>query len=402
AWKIPYLLGFTVVAGAAVLILPERLIFRLWGLLGQMDRHPRRAVVGLAIGVSLAGVLYASHQESLTDERHLLRASVIVAEQGIDQFFAGYEDITWLGGQHPPLLPLVYGLAIRLIGFRLLALRLIATAITAGAVLLTYYIGEAWFDRRTAMIAALCLLSMPYCLRMGTAVLTDMPLTLLFGLGLYLVHRLSLGRSLTIAVAAGVSIGLGLVSKYTMLLIYPVLLLHFLAEVRLRRAWAYVGVTVLVSAAILGSWLLYADSQDLVAAQAETVSRYAGAVTGGAWRYFAEMIATELPSALGLYNLPLIVLGAVLLLQQRSKSDLLVALWIAPVMAIVALTLPDPRYFMPAFPGLAIAMARRLTDFDRSVVRIVLLALLLCTGALILFSDWNRATFLFFPMRRTP
>jgi hypothetical protein len=112
-------------------------------------------------------------------------------------------------------------------------------------------------------------------------------------------------------------------------------------------------------------------------------------------KYMLEMISTELTSALGLYNIPLLLLGGLCLLRRKSQSDLFLLLWIAPVLAIVTLTLPDPRYFMPAFPALAIAMARGMGRFSRAPQKAVLLALLYCGGALYLFADWHRAEFLF-------
>ena len=397
AWKLPYLAGHTLVAGGLVYVLPPRFWSRLRWPHPALPSHRRPIILALALAVAIAGIAYASFQDVLTDERFLLQASEIVAQQGLGSFFADYRDIKWLGGQHPPLIPMVYGFAMRLLGTNVLALRGIATAVTVGTVVLTYLLAESWFDSRVGLVAALCLLSMPYCLRMGTAVLTDMPVTFLFALGLYLTCRLSRGRRLGLSLAAGICIGLGLVSKYTMLLIYPVLFCFFLADRRLRRVWPQITVTVITSASILAAWLLYAASLDAVASHARTVSRYAGAVTGGGWRYGLEMLSTELPSALGLYNLPLLLLGGLWLLSARMKSDLLVLLWVAPVMAVVALTLPDPRYFMPAFPGLAILMARGLVGLGQSRQRILLLALLHCAGALYLFADWYRASFVFLP-----
>jgi 4-amino-4-deoxy-L-arabinose transferase-like glycosyltransferase len=230
---------------------------------------------------------------------------------------------------------------------------------------------------------------------MGTAALTDMPVTFFFLLALFLIDRLARRASLLLSIAAGVAIGLGLLSKYTMLLIYPVLFCYIFGAGSFRRVCGHLAVSVLVSAIVLGAWLAFAYRQGILAAQAETVSGYAGVVTGGRWRYMVEMISTELTSAVGLYNLPLVLWGILHCVNSRSKPDLLVMLWILPVFAIVTLTLPDPRYFMPAFPALAIAMARKAQVFRESASRIVVLAILLCGGALYLFADWYRAAFLF-------
>jgi len=397
AWKLPLLLVHTVIAGAFVLLLPANAAIWLDNQAERFTSGRRGVLIGLAAFVAVFGMIYAGTQEILTDEAFLLQASRILADEGVHSFFADYGDIKWLGGQHPPLTPLVYGSAMRAFGPDLLALRAIATLVTALTVVVTYFLGEAWFDRRAGFMGALFLVSMPYCLRMGTAVLTDMPVTFLLLLGLFLMDRLSRTPSFRLSIAAGVAIGLGLLSKYTMLLIYPVLFCQLLARPRFRRAIGHISLSVLVSIAIWGVWLQFAFEHRVLVEQAETVSRYAGGVTGGGWRYMIEMITTELPSAVGFYNLPLVLWGTGCALYRRSEADLALLLWIVPVFVIVALTLPDPRYFMPAFPGIAIAMARGSQRFGRSDSRIVLLALLLCAGSLYLFADWSRAAFLFLP-----
>jgi len=61
----------------------------------------------------------------------------------------------------------------------------------------------------------------------------------------------------------------------------------------------------------------------------------------------------------------------------------------------VILTLPIARYFMPAFPALAIVMVHGLRRIPQATERVVVLALFYCGGALYLFAYWHRAAFLF-------
>ena len=397
AWKIPFLLVYTLIAGTLVQVIPLHLESWLDRRAEMLKPTRRRVIVGLVLVVGMVGCIYAHYQEVLTDEAFLLRASRIAAERGVGWFFSGYSEIKWLGGQHPPLIPLIYGIAIRAAGPRLLPLRAIALLVTIGTVVVTYLLGEAWFDASTGIAAALSLVAMPYTLRMGTAVLTDMPVTLFFLLSLFLIEELADSHSFVLACLTGVVIGLGLLSKYTMLLIYPVLALHYAMRVRLRRVSAQLSVCILVSAIIFGAWLTFAYAKGIFAAQVKTVTSYVGVVTGGNWRYLLEMVSTEVPSAVGLYNLPVLCMGVIWSLRQRCESDLSLLLWIGPVSTIVTLTLPDPRYFMPAFPALAIAMARGIRGFRLSASRIVMLFFLLLGGTLYLFVDWYRATFLLFP-----
>ena len=395
ARKIPFLIVYTLIVGTLAQVLPLR-VESWWNRwIEALAPRRRRVIAGLVLVGGIAGCIYAHYQNVLTDEGYLLQASGIIADRGVRAFFSGYSEIKWLGGQHPPLIPLIYGSAMRIVGTRLLPLRAIAVLVTTGTVVLTYRLGEAWFDPVTGLLAAFLFVSMPYCLRMGTAVLTDMPVTFLFLLGVFLIQQLPARRSFGLASLAGVVIGLGLLSKYTMFLIYPVLALHCIAQKRMRQVPAQLALSILVSLLVFGAWMTFAYARGIFGRQVETVTHYAGMVVRGGWMYMVEMLSTELTSAVGLYNLPVLFLGVIASLRQRLESDLSLLLWIVAVFAAVTLTLPDPRYFMPMFPALAIAMARGTRTFRLSESRIIMLALLLAGGALCLFADWYRAAFLF-------
>lgn len=103
-------------------------------------------------------------------------------------------------------------------------------------------------------------------------------------------------------------------------------------------------------------------------------------------RWKVGTLLLGLPSGLGIYTLPMLLLGAWQLLQRRSQADL----WILAVFVPLILTLPGPRYFLPAFPTLALMMACGLGRVEEAAERIMIAALLYCGGALYLFVDWYR------------
>ena len=84
------------------------------------------------------------------------------------------------------------------------------------------------------------------------------------------------------------------------------------------------------------------------------------------------------PAALGVAVLPSVALGAAALFRRRAMQDRFVACWIGLVFVPLLLTLPDNRYFLPAFPALAIVGAQGLVGRPRWSARVLLLALLLC------------------------
>ena len=180
---------------------------------------------------------------------------------------------------------------------------------------------------------------------------------------------------------------------YTMVFVYPVLLGCFVVGRQVRQRIRHLGIIPLVSGGILAVWLAFAYQQGILAAQSERLAFYAGVVTTtkGGRRWMLEAVFLRLPSGLGTYNLPLSLLGAWQLIRERSLADQRVGLWIAVVSVLLILTLPDPRYFLPIFPALAIVMARGLRHIPQIAEQAVILALLYCGGALYLFADWFRS-----------
>lgn len=384
--KLPRLLVYSVVGGAAVGSLPARFVSGIREFKGQLLHNEKFLILTLCTVVVAIGAVYARYQIVLGNEGNLFDASKMVAEQGIAGFFASYTTSSWLASRHPPLIPVVYGFAIRIFGIELFVIRLVSVLLTLATTLITYFLGRKLYDRETGLLAALLLLCNPSFFRFGVTGLLDMPMTLCFALILLSILRLMHTPAYSYAAVAGILIGVGLLCKYTMVLMYPLVLSYCATQRPLKPLKLHVGVMVIVSAAMLAPWLAYAYHVGLVGEQVDTLVSYVG--YGKKWRLEALLI--RLPSALGAYTIPILLLGGLSLACQRSQSDLFVLLWIGIVSVVLIFTLPEPRYFMPAFPAFAIAMARGLRHVPDAVERIVLLALLYCGGALYLFADWYR------------
>lgn len=395
--KLPFLVVYSVAVGVAIGCMPAGFVSRLRRLKERLSQKERAPILALCGVLLIAGIIYAHYQRRYIDEDYNFNASRIVAEEGVGQFFAKYANLPWLGEQHPPLVPLVYGLTMRILGVNLLIIRLVSLVLAITTVLLTYLLGSELYDRDTGLLAMFFLISFPLFLRMGTAGLTDIPVTFFFSLALFLTLCLLRRPAYWLAGIAGLSIGAGLLSKYTMILIYPVLLCYVALNSPFRRLKRHLGVMALVSLGILGIWLAYAYRNGILGAQQDTIVSYAGIVTttSGGRRWMLEAVLIRLPSNLGTYSIPLMLVGGLQLLRRRSQADLFVLLWVVTVSLLLILTLPNPRYFMPAFPALAIGMAQGLKRIPEAIERAVLLALLNCGGALYLFVDWYRAHPLF-------
>jgi 4-amino-4-deoxy-L-arabinose transferase-like glycosyltransferase len=359
--------------------------------------RPVLMIGGMAIALVLG--LYIRLQSGWPDERMVFSAAREVVEQGVGPFFTNYGQIPWLGNQHPPLAVLVYGGALWLFGPHLIVARLVAFAFNLGTLFLTYRIGCELYDRATGAWAAGALFVTPFFFRIGTTALNDVPLTFCFVLAISLTLRLVVTPSYRLALGAGLAIGAGLLCKYTMLLVYPVVLTAVILGGRWRRLLPHLAVTVTVSLSIFGAWLTFAGRLGVLKGQGRALGKYATYVliSSKGKRWLLNVLAMRLPSGIGMYLLPPLGLGVWRLSRRRGRSDLFVLSWILAVSLPLLLTLPGPRYFYPAFPALAIAAARGILHTEGEKTSLALFAFLSWAGALYLFVDWDRAAGSLFP-----
>ncbi len=111
----------------------------------------------------------------------------------------------------------------------------------------------------------------------------------------------------------------------------------------------------------------------------------------GGWYWWFAALFLRLLSGIGVFNLPLLLCGGWAVVRRPVPAARFLLLWIASVCTPLVLTLPGPRYFLPAVPALAIRRARGLEGAPHGRDRIVLPALAFGGGMLYLFVDWYRA-----------
>lgn len=368
-------------------------------------RQPSTLVLLSAIvsGVMLAGAIYAWAQPPLPDEDSALAAARILATQGPARFFAQYARIEWLGIQHPPLVPLVFGLFVKMFGDTLFVPRVASLTFVIGTLLVTCLLGRRLYDRTTGVLAALSLMLIPYMFRVGVAARTDMAVTFFASVALLCALRLVDRPDWKWSAGTGIAIGLAVLCKYSAFLILPVLPALFLWQRASRAAWVGLTAAFVIAAMVVSPWAVFAYQNGVFAAQARTILLYLGGPAlddgavhhHGAVRYQLELLLTSLPSGIGVHNLPVILPGIWLLARRRQKSDVTILIWIAAISILLLLLLPDPRYFMLTFPALAIVMARALRSIERGVEPVIVLGLLYCGEAVYLYTAAARTAYLF-------
>ena len=389
---LPVLL-YSVTAALVIDSLPRAALDSLKGMRRILTQSESRLWGFIAILFLGVGGFYAYCFSGWPDEPYVFAAARIVAEQGIGPFFHNYAQIPWLGSQHPPLVVLLYGFVLHLYGIELIIIRLVSVTFALVTLGLTYRIGSELSTRTIGMVAAVWLLCMPFFFRLAPAALTDMPVTCCFVLAVFLTLRLLKYPSVWLATLVGVTIGVGLLCKYTMVFVYPVILLAWTRSDRVRSLLPAFVVIFLVSSVIFSLWLGYAIHEGIFASQQSVLSSTALNVTAtasGKWLLLG-VLAFRLPSGIGIANLPILAIGVWQMLRRRQWSDYFLGGWILVVTVPLLLTLPGPRYFFPVFPALAVVMAYGLRQVEGDAERVLLLALLFAGASLYLFVDWPHA-----------
>ncbi|HYC21391.1 MAG TPA: glycosyltransferase family 39 protein [Candidatus Bathyarchaeia archaeon] len=396
-------IGLTVLAGIALALVPEAAGERL-GTLGRAARITASegrvlavlAVLSIAIGTWIA----LATPRPGWDEQAMRHASRIVARRGIDGLAVVYRQQRWLGLHHPPLVPILFGIAMRVFGARLVVARLVAVLFSTLTVVVAARIANQLYGPATALRAGLMLLSFPLFVRIGGSAMNDPVVTCFAVLSVLLAIGLArepAGARRAEGALLGLTLGVGLVSKYTMVLVCPVVVGILAVSGQLRRRAPAVLVAFLVAGAILATWLVVATRIGVLGPQLAWLKTGAGVATHSKRHYALDALLTKVPSAVGVYNLPLVALGVLAIARRRERPGFVLVLWIGLVAVPLALTLPDNRYFLPAFPALAIVAARGLEGLPDGRAEAIVLALVLCAAVVIYFLtiESTRRAFLF-------
>ena len=185
-----------------------------------LTQHRYRALLFLIIGLSLiTRLFYLNHNELLVEEAYYWN-------------YAEHLDFGYL--DHPPMVALLIKLGTTLLGTNELGVRLLSLFCWFGAAFFSFKLTE--LIQRGAGIYAMLLLSiLPFFFLHSLVITPDAPLTLCWSAALYYLYRALVQNQRYAWYLAGISLGLGLFSKYTILLLGPATLLYMLLTPSTRR-----------------------------------------------------------------------------------------------------------------------------------------------------------------------
>jgi len=206
-----------VLASAAIGLLGDTLF--LWPTI-SVERRKLFAAVGIIIYLLSLRLVFLGFANLLPEEAYYWN-------------YAQHLDIGYL--DHPPMVAWLIWLGTTLFGDNEFGVRVgayICWLLTAG---FSFYLARNLFDKATAIACALLVAVLPFYFSTGFLMMPDAPLAAAWVATLYFLERALLGEKHLAWFGAGLSFGIGLLSKYTILLLGPAALLFVLIDPRSRR-----------------------------------------------------------------------------------------------------------------------------------------------------------------------
>lgn len=335
----------------------------------------RRPAMVLFVASYAVAALFWRAPEVIVDASRYFTQAKHLELRGLTWFLAhwGREVPAWTD---LPLVPLLYGLAFGLFGESRTSIQALTTLLFAGSVVLTHRLGKTLWGEEVGFTAGAFLLGMPYLLTQVPAMLVDVPtmffVTLAMVAATEAFRRGGAGRILL----ASLAVALALFTKYSAWLFLSVLpVMGFVHRkegaprpLRTGMAMALVSAS-LVLTAVLSGHEVYRDQLSLLLGyQAPGLRRWGES--------FASTFLFQIH--------PFLTAAALLsawVATERRDAKYAVVLW--PVLLLLALRVQRIRYFIPAFPMLALMAAYGLQRFGKGEVRRLVAGCALATSLVV-------------------
>lgn len=222
-WGWPPQLSIVVAAGVTMALTLTGYAFALrshtWTL-GSGGTHWREFAVGLVAFAFLLRLVYITQVELLPEDAYYWN-------------YAQHLDLGYL--DHPPMVAWLIWLGTAICGDTQFGVRIGALCCAAVASLFAYRLTRNLFGEQSALVALVLMQILPFFFLAGMLMTPDAPLTATWAASLYFLERALLAGKGRAWLLAGVSIGLGLISKYTIAMLMPVAFLFVILDPPSRR-----------------------------------------------------------------------------------------------------------------------------------------------------------------------
>jgi 4-amino-4-deoxy-L-arabinose transferase-like glycosyltransferase len=145
------------------------------------------------------------------------------------------QDLAWGYFDHPPMIAYVIRLFTLIGGDSAFFVRLGAVTLSLLTTIVLYLLAKAMFGRGTALAVCGLFQILPFFVAVSVLSVPDAPLAFFWILTVYFVHRATIRGQAHFWYAAGLSLGLDLLSKYHAFLMLPCILVYLLCSPDLRK-----------------------------------------------------------------------------------------------------------------------------------------------------------------------
>lgn len=187
----------------------------------RYNSEQRRIWIMLAIGYSI--ILRGAY----------LGAAELIQEEAYYWNYAQHLDYGYL--DHPPMVALLIRFGLVLFGDTELGVRLAALLCWLGTAWFSWQYSKSLFGRERALETLLLLAVLPIFFGTGLLMTPDAPLVTCWAASMYFLHRALVKGQKHSWIGAGIFLGIGLVSKYTIALLGPAVIIYMIFEPRARK-----------------------------------------------------------------------------------------------------------------------------------------------------------------------
>jgi dolichol-phosphate mannosyltransferase len=157
----------------------------------------------------------------------------LIPEEAYYWNYAQHLDIGYL--DHPPMVAWLIWLGTGLFGDTEFGVRIGAYIAWIAAAIFVFLLSRNLFGKSAALVSVLLIATLPFFFSTGIMMMPDAPLTAAWAGTLYFLERAFLGGKRRAWLGVGACIGLGMLSKYTIILLGPATLIFLLLDVVSRR-----------------------------------------------------------------------------------------------------------------------------------------------------------------------
>jgi dolichol-phosphate mannosyltransferase len=317
-WPAQVSILFAVAAGAAVTKSGNSIVLSP----GGPEVRSRELAIGLIVYAFALRLVYAGSVELLPEETYYWN-------------YSRHLDIGYL--DHPPLVSWLIRLGTDVFGQSQFGVRVGALCCGVVTSVFTYRLARNLFGEASALAALVLAQLLPFFFLSGLLMTPDAGLTAAWAASLYYLERALVAGRPSAWWRAGISMGIGVISKYSIGLLAPVILLFMLKDGQSRQWWRRREpyVAALLALAVFSPVILWNAQHDWASFAFQTSRRLAEAPRFALHKLIASAVVLITPT--GVLAVALFFMGAPRVDGDEARRKLFMSAAILVPLAVFAL-----------------------------------------------------------------